>query len=112
MLGDRITAILTNASRRGPRAPIVDVRHDDGCSFSCEQPRSRLADARAGTRDEADLAPQPRAAQARAVPISRAAPRAMRKMAPSTASIQVELMLEMVRMFVTRLRRMTPVSAP
>src|SRR2546428_6899681 len=112
VLGDRIAAFLANARHRRPCASIIDVSDDDVGTFVCEQPRGRLADARARAGDEADLAREPGFAHTRSVPMSRARPRAMRMIAPSTASIQVELMLERVRMLVTSDSRMTPVSAP
>ncbi len=112
MLGDRVAAALPNAGHRGLGAAIVNVGDDDASSFGGEQARGRLADPRAGTSDDTDLALEPRSAHARSVPMRRARPSAIRMIAPSTASIHVELMFERVRMLVTSDSRITPVSAP
>lgn len=60
MLGNRIAPVLPNARHCGFGAAIVNVGDDYTSSFGGEEARGRLADARAGACDEADLVLQTR----------------------------------------------------
>src|SRR5437762_2920828 len=65
----------------------LEIGRDDRRPLRCEQLGARAADARAGARDDADLPREPHG-QARTEPRARASARAIRMMAPLTASIQ------------------------
>src|SRR5260370_1115612 len=100
----------------GVRLPSVwwcAGRHVYSGAFGGEDNRACSRDAGPIHGDHADLAVEAtHRSQARSVPISLARPSAMRMIAPSTASIHVELMLDSVRMLMTSARRITPVRAP
>src|SRR4029077_20426763 len=90
----------------------VDIGDDNVGAFAGEEHGAGSPDAGAGSRNKTDLALEPAHRYARPVPMSFASPSAIRMRAPSTASIQVELMSDRVRILVTSDSRITPVSAP
>src|SRR3989442_13389131 len=86
-------------------------RRHDAPALGGEEKRTHAADARARSRDDANLTGEPHG-QARTVPITRASPSAIKMIAPFAASIQNVDVLRSTSTLFTSPSKTTPVNAP